>query len=257
MVSCFLNVQEVNVVWFKRDLRLLDHGPLSVALSQELPVLLLYIFEPSIMEFHDTSPRHWRFVWQSLSELNVHLVSRGTRISIVCNEAVDVFESLSQQYKIRTVYSHLETGNGLTFQRDQHVLELLDRKCIVWKEFQQQGVVRRLSSRINWEKRWKNFMLQDIFVLPDTTWLTIELNDDQQEKLSLADLPDEVKFPDPMMQPGGEGLLGGICVHFLIPDLLIIASTSQSRWKVEQDVVDFPLIWLMEILACVVYISKH
>ena len=51
--------QEINIVWFKRDLRLLDHEPLHLAKADGKPVLLVYIFEPSLMAYHDSDIRHW------------------------------------------------------------------------------------------------------------------------------------------------------------------------------------------------------
>jgi len=51
--------QEINIVWFKRDLRLLDHEPLLLAQADGKPVLLVYIFEPSLMAYHDSDIRHW------------------------------------------------------------------------------------------------------------------------------------------------------------------------------------------------------
>jgi len=53
----------INVVWFKRDLRLLDHAPLAAASESALPVLLLYMVEPMLIGDHHFSPRHWRFIW--------------------------------------------------------------------------------------------------------------------------------------------------------------------------------------------------
>ena len=46
--------ESLNIVWLKRDLRLLDHEALHAALSSKRPCLLLYVFEdstssPSIM----------------------------------------------------------------------------------------------------------------------------------------------------------------------------------------------------------------
>jgi deoxyribodipyrimidine photo-lyase len=40
----------MNVVWFKRDLRLADHAPLAAAIDRGEPLLLLYIVEPSLLE---------------------------------------------------------------------------------------------------------------------------------------------------------------------------------------------------------------
>ena len=58
-------MQKINIVWFKRDLRLTDHKPLKDAEQSGLPVLLLYIFEPILINDADYSERHWRFVTQS------------------------------------------------------------------------------------------------------------------------------------------------------------------------------------------------
>ncbi len=55
--------QEINIVWFKRDLRFTDHEPLYFAQKNGLPILLIYIFEPSVMSYPDSDTRHWRFFY--------------------------------------------------------------------------------------------------------------------------------------------------------------------------------------------------
>lgn len=42
-------MEKINVVWFKRDIRTKDHLPLKSALESDLPVLLVYIFEPEFV----------------------------------------------------------------------------------------------------------------------------------------------------------------------------------------------------------------
>jgi deoxyribodipyrimidine photo-lyase len=74
--------EEIAVVWFKRDLRFTDHAPLYYAQQQFLPVLLIYCFEPSIMSAHDSDIRHWRFVYQSLKEMQAKLAELKTEIYI-------------------------------------------------------------------------------------------------------------------------------------------------------------------------------
>ena len=39
----------INIVWFKRDLRLTDHAPLMQACCEETPLLLLYTFENDLL----------------------------------------------------------------------------------------------------------------------------------------------------------------------------------------------------------------
>ena len=65
--------EEINIVWFKRDLRLQDHEPLHNAQQSKLPFLLIYIFEPSVMAYDDSDVRHWRFVFESLKEIKPEL----------------------------------------------------------------------------------------------------------------------------------------------------------------------------------------
>ena len=48
----------VNVVWFKRDLRIRDHAPLSEAAKGNDPLILLYLIEPERLAQPDTDPTH-------------------------------------------------------------------------------------------------------------------------------------------------------------------------------------------------------
>ncbi|MEM6362773.1 MAG: deoxyribodipyrimidine photo-lyase, partial [Bacteroidota bacterium] len=55
-------MQKVNIVWFKRDIRLLDNEPLYYASLDNVPVILLAFLEPSLMALPQSDSRHWRFV---------------------------------------------------------------------------------------------------------------------------------------------------------------------------------------------------
>ena len=85
---------KINVVWFKRDLRLRDHAPLAMAIEQDIPVLLLYVFEPSVMNIPEHSSRHWQFVWQSLLDLNQQLATFSAKVCIAYGEFIPVLENL-------------------------------------------------------------------------------------------------------------------------------------------------------------------
>ena len=51
----------INVVWFKRDIRWVDHAPLKAAIENQRPTILLYIYEPSLFASDHYSERHWNF----------------------------------------------------------------------------------------------------------------------------------------------------------------------------------------------------
>ena len=66
----------IQLVWFKRDLRLHDHAALWEA-AQRGPVLPLYVVEPSVINAPDYSARHWAFVRQALLSLRDGLAQLG------------------------------------------------------------------------------------------------------------------------------------------------------------------------------------
>jgi deoxyribodipyrimidine photo-lyase len=53
---------DVQVVWFKRDLRVSDHASLTAAVDTGTPVLPLYVLEPSLIAHPHTSSRHIELV---------------------------------------------------------------------------------------------------------------------------------------------------------------------------------------------------
>ncbi|MEY2992810.1 MAG: hypothetical protein RI946_2204, partial [Pseudomonadota bacterium] len=59
----------MQVVWFKRDLRIHDHAALALA-AQAGPVLPLYILEPELWSQPDMSARQYAFLLDCLRDLN-------------------------------------------------------------------------------------------------------------------------------------------------------------------------------------------
>lgn len=145
---------EINVVWLKRDLRLEDHAPFTSAADADLPFLALYIFEPSLLRHPNYSAMHWQFVWQALTSLSEKSNRAGFGIEVMYGEAGDVFASLFGKYRIRNVYSHAETGVGLTYRRDLDLQAFFVKRGVVWKEFQNGGVIRGAANRADWRKQW-------------------------------------------------------------------------------------------------------
>lgn len=58
----------INIVWYKRDLRVYDHAPLAHA-AQNGVVIPLYIVEPDYWQLPDTSYRQWHFIYDCLQDL--------------------------------------------------------------------------------------------------------------------------------------------------------------------------------------------
>jgi len=137
------------LVWFKRDLRIDDHQPLYQA-ARHGAVLPVYIIEPDYWQQSDVSLRHWQFISAALVQLNTKLQTLGQPLLIAKGPATTVLSRLCQQYGISAVYSHEETGNLWTYQRDLAVKRLLLSLNIPWHQHRQFAVFRPLSSRDDW-----------------------------------------------------------------------------------------------------------
>jgi deoxyribodipyrimidine photo-lyase len=192
----------MKIVWFKRDLRLFDNEPLFRAIAADGPTLLLYIFEPSLLNDHHYSNRHFDFIKQSLEELQKQLKPYETQILILESEVVDAFEKINQMQPILTIYSHQETGIQLTFNRDKAVMAFCKKHKIVWNEYITNGVKRGLSNRATWKDDWCEFMDLEPFPFhpKSNSFLSEELVDAIGAQFTLVDLTTSKNTP---FQKGG------------------------------------------------------
>ena len=234
------NRPAVNILWFKRDLRLRDHEPLKTAVESGKPLLLLYCFEPSVIADPNYDPRHWRFLTECLTDLNQQLptLTKPTesvtpvpthewlpftfddelteapeagppKIWVFHREVPDVLRALQEQFTIDTIFSHEETGLKVTYDRDKAVARFCRKNSIQWREFQTNGVIRRLENRDTWPADWQRTMRApqqhpDLHQwqpanLPEV-WYQAERSDARLD----PDLPAEWQEPNPAFQPGGE-----------------------------------------------------
>lgn len=152
----------IHVFWFKRDLRILDNEGLQNAIESNTPLLLLYIFEPSLEKNPHYHKRHWNFIAQSIENLNQELNPYKTKIHCVSGEATEVLEDLEKAWHIKTLFSMQETGLNCTYDRDKKVKKWCDSKKVSWVEHINNGVFRGLANRAHWRDYWTNYMMKSI-----------------------------------------------------------------------------------------------
>jgi deoxyribodipyrimidine photo-lyase len=154
------------IVWFKRDLRVFDHQPLIQA-SKIGPVLPIYIVEPKLWQQPDLSMRHYHFLTECIDELNIALKGLGQKLMIYVGDATSTFQSLVKQYEVKAIWSHQETWNGWTYERDQQVAKWAKQQSITWHQLRQNGVIRGLKDRDGWSARWRADMSLPLSPTPD------------------------------------------------------------------------------------------
>jgi deoxyribodipyrimidine photo-lyase len=161
--------ESIAIVWFKRDLRIHDHAPLTIAASlqsQDIKVLPIYVVEPDYWELPDSSSRHWRFISNSLVELNQALLNLGQGLIIEYDSVISAFQRLAQKFNIVGLYSHQESGNLWTYQRDKDVTIWCIKNKIKWHESEAYGVFRRFNDRDHWSQYWEKYMEREKSVAP-------------------------------------------------------------------------------------------
>ncbi len=204
-----MSSQHINIVWFKRDLRLIDHLPLLRAQESDTPTLLIYFYEPSIMSFADSDERHWRFVQQSLTELNKTFAEWGHHIYTIHDEALAALRKLTELFNVTTLFSHEEIGNNLTYARDQSVAAFCKEKKIEWKEFPTNGVVRGLGNRKLFSQNWMQTMSAPLYSVDLKNLISIQLPANLLPSFTTY-------FPaNPRFQPGGPGAANKYLNSFL------------------------------------------
>ncbi|SFR56756.1 deoxyribodipyrimidine photo-lyase family protein (cryptochrome) [Marinobacter daqiaonensis] len=155
------------VVWFKRDLRTHDHGPLLAAAAKGRPVIPLYVVEQEYWGLPDTSARHWDFIRESLEDLDRQLRKLGTRLVVLHGRILDVLATLHAHYGIGRIFCHQETGGQWTYDRDRTVTGWCQSHGIEFREWRQFGVVRRLPDRDLWDGAWSELMAQPVLSQPE------------------------------------------------------------------------------------------
>ena len=201
-----MNKKPINIVWFKRDLRFTDNEALFHAHQSGLPLLLVYFFEPSVMNYDDSDTRHWRFIYESIQDLQRKLNVSNTKIYFFHNEVEIVFSELLQYFDIQTVFSHQEIGNKITFDRDVAMQDFFQENKIIWTEFQMHGVIRKLKSRQNWDNRWEEVMRATPKIIKESDFKTIQLESDFYDNIKGEILPIEITTSNKNFQQGGENM---------------------------------------------------
>ena len=157
--------ENIQLVWFKRDLRLADNESVYRA-SQLGPCVFLYIIEDDVIGAEDFSAFHYQFIYESLLSLKQSLEDRGSTLLIRRGSCIDVLEDLYQSLKFQRIHSHQETGNDITYRRDRQVKVWTRYRNVDWIEYRQHGVVRRLKNRNNWASQWTQLMRRRAFSIP-------------------------------------------------------------------------------------------
>jgi len=154
--------EHINVVWLKRDLRLYDNEAIANALKSSKRTLILYVFEHILLNDDHYSERHFNFIKESLVDINSILKAYESKVMCITIDIQSAFNLIQEFYKVDNIYSHVETGLLITYNRDKEFTRYCRNNFIDWNESKNNGVERGLTNRDNWFENWEDYMYQPI-----------------------------------------------------------------------------------------------
>jgi deoxyribodipyrimidine photo-lyase len=187
------------LVWFKRDLRIHDHAALLAA-QQHSSAMALFVIEPEWLQSPECDPCHVDFALGCLAELRAALALLDLPLLVRVGSAIPVLEQLRQETGFTHLMSHEETGSGWSYARDVRVAAWCRGQQVVWQEFTQTGVVRRLRSRSGWASRWQARMDAPLHILAGGFVSALPVQQPELPTLASLGLPSHCKT----LQAAGE-----------------------------------------------------
>lgn len=189
----------LDVVWFKRDLRIHDHRPLADAAASGNRVVCLYVIEPELWTLPEYSGRQYAFLLDSLESLDAALKAKDASLTVKVGAVTDILNGLHRIEPIAAIRAHEETGVAWTWERDKAVAAFAEKIGARFIETPQHGVIRGLATRNGWAKRWDRFMAEPVTLAPDRIETANLASDSVPDAEALGLDPD----PCPGRQAGG------------------------------------------------------
>ena len=132
--------QEVNVFWFRRDLRLEDNTALFHALSSGLPVLPIFIFDRNILDdLGGRADKRVCFIYNALVHIQKQLVRLGKSLLIGYDYPEAFFRKLVKEYTIRNVFTNHDY-EPYAIHRDAAIKNLLSEQGIGFRSYKDQVI---------------------------------------------------------------------------------------------------------------------
>ena len=134
---------QVNIFWFRRDLRLFDNHGLFRALKSGKPVLPIFIFDKNILdELKDKNDRRVSFIHDSLKKIREQLEQTGSSLHVLYDTPLKAFKQLTEEYKISEVFTNHDY-EPYAIKRDEEIAAWLKKQGIAFNTFKDQVIFEK------------------------------------------------------------------------------------------------------------------
>lgn len=165
------NKPEINVFWFRRDLRLNDNHGLYQALKTNKPVLPVFIFDKNILDkLEKPLDLRVQFIHQTLETIHQSLQITGSGLRVFYSNPEQSFNELAEEFSIDQVFTNHDY-EPYALERDSKIEELLKSKGVGFKTYKDQVIFEKSEVTKDdetpytvftpYSKRWKAKLLLD------------------------------------------------------------------------------------------------
>ena len=130
----------VNIMWFRRDLRLTDNAALYHALKAGLPVVPVFIFDRHILDkLEDKADRRVEFIYAALQDMQQQLQAMGSTMLVYYGFADAVWSQILKDYAVANVFTNHDY-EPYALERDAVVQQMLAAKNIGFHTYKDQVI---------------------------------------------------------------------------------------------------------------------
>ncbi|QNJ98581.1 cryptochrome/photolyase family protein [Constantimarinum furrinae] len=133
---------EINIFWFRRDLRLDDNVGFTNALKGTYPVLPVFIFDNEILTELTKDDARVTFIFESVQKMRKELQEHQSSIAVYFGKPIEIFRQLTSEYTLKNVITNRDY-EPYAKQRDKEVKELLAKKDIGFYTYKDQVIFEK------------------------------------------------------------------------------------------------------------------
>lgn len=247
-----MNLMKVNIVWFRRDLRLLDSEIVTLAGENNCPTIFVFCVDPWFYNQKEIGWKRVHFLFESLLDLDLNLQKLGSSLVILEGNTVESLQSLAVELNSKGFEPQLFFSTDVQveygIERDKAV-------CEFWKDHNwlvHEGLASFLlrgkdkNEFKNWGKQYYDYQQTKIWETPhminsfDITTLNLH---------NLTKPKDLVSRFNSKKQPKSNLFNGGESQAHIVLDSFLDKRSVGYHWKLSRP-------WLSQIGA-VSQLSPH
>ncbi len=135
--------KHVNIMWFRRDLRLHDNAALYHALKSGNPVVPIFIFDKNILDrLEDKQDRRVEFIYNALQEMQEQLQKVGSSLEVYYGFPNEIFKQLTATYNIEKVFTNHDY-EPYAKERDQQITTQLNADGATLHTYKDQVILEK------------------------------------------------------------------------------------------------------------------